>query len=127
MTGLCSDRNPANRGMSCSLPAGHVSPHAMGDDGGTWPLVEQPLTTEIAECGHRDCAGNECPKCGTPPCCWHRDDCDHYRGTPPDLGWDVHDFDPGYSRMSDQCQANRGACLLPRDHATHTPREATDV
>lgn len=47
--------------------------------------------------------------------------------TPAALGWDVHDFDPGYSRMSDQCQANRGACLLPRDHATHLPGEATDV
>jgi hypothetical protein len=43
----------------------------------------------------------------------------------PSLGWDVHRFDPGYSRMNDECQANNGACLLPRDHATHSPASTT--
>lgn len=44
---LCSDQNPRNMGMRCSLPPGHTSRHAMGD-GATWPL-RAPEETSVSQ------------------------------------------------------------------------------
>lgn len=41
---LCFDRNPNNHGITCSLPHGHASPHAMGIDGATWPTTDEGNT-----------------------------------------------------------------------------------
>lgn len=69
---------------------------------------------EKAECGHRGCAGDECPKCGTPPCCWHRDDCDNYRRTPPQ---DENDHVvPCLPSLGDPCADGCHRCTPPTTH-----------
>jgi hypothetical protein len=61
-----------------------------------------------------------CPVCTVGMESAPHDDCEASTPPAPSL-WDVHEFNPGYTRMNDECQANNGACLLPRDHATHAP------